>query len=66
MSTHGTTTFVIKPSKSGTFSEAQKMCKADGLELFEPRDEATYLSVIKFAQADPIWLNVKRAAPENP
>ena len=66
VSTHGKKKIVIKPSKSGTFAEAQKICRMSGLTLFEPRDEATYKNIIKFAQVDPIWLNIKRSSLEKP
>ena len=48
---------------SGNMSEAQHICKANGLQLFEPRDEATFDAVYKVAKdarLDQVWLNIMR------
>ena len=53
------------PSKSGNFAEVQNICKDKGLQLFEPRDEATYEAVYKAAmetKLDRIWVNIIRAS----
>ena len=57
------------PSKSGNFTEAQNICKNKGLQLFEPRNEATYEAVYKAAmevRIDRIWVNIIRATSEEP
>ena len=64
---HGGKKFVIKPSKSGNFSEASKICEAEGMMLFEPRDNGTFSAVhVKAREAgqDLIWLNIGRDNPD--
>ena len=61
--------FVIMPSKSGNFEEVQNICKHKGLQLFEPRNEATYEAVYKAAmeaRLDNIWVNIKRPTSKEP
>ena len=64
---HGGRKFVIKPSKSGNFSDATKICEADGMMLFEPRDNDTFSVVHERAREagqDLIWLNIGRDGPD--
>ena len=59
--------FVIKPSKSGSFSRAKEICEAEGMMLFEPRDNGTFSAVHEKAKAagqDLIWLNIGRDSPD--
>ena len=56
------------PSKSGNLTEVQKICKDKGLQLFEPRNEATYEAVYEAAmeaKLDQIWINIIRASSED-
>ena len=57
------TTYKFKPSISGTLEEARSVCSADGMMLFEPRDQASYDAVLEQARTtgqDLIWMNVKQ------
>ena len=59
--------FVIKPSKSGDFSQASRICKDSGMMLFEPRDNATFYTVQEKAREaglDLIWVNIGRDNPD--
>merc|ERR1719357_332932 len=62
ITTNGTT-YKFKPSTSGTLEEARSVCSADGMMLFEPRDQASYDAVLEKARTtgqDLIWMNVKQ------
>ena len=57
------------PSKSGNLTEVQNICKDKGLQVFEPRNEATYEAVYKAAmevRLDQIWVNIIRPSSEEP
>ena len=59
--------FVIKPSKSGSFSRAKEICESEGMMVFEPRDNGTFSAVHEKAKAagqDLIWLNIGRDSPD--
>ena len=64
---HGGKKFIIKPSKSGNFSQASKICEAEGMMLFEPRGNSTLSAVHEKARKagqDLIWLNIGRDNPD--
>ena len=65
---HGGKKFVIKPSKSGNFSRASRICEESGMMLFEPRDNATFYAVHEKAREaglNLIWLNIGRDDPDS-
>ena len=56
------------PSKSGNLTEAQNICTDKGLQLFEPRNKATYEPVYNAAmeaRLDQIWVNIIGGASED-
>ena len=64
---HGRKKFVIKPSKSGNFSRASRICEDSGMMLFKPKDNVTFYTVHEKARAaglDLIWLNIGRDNPD--
>ena len=62
---HNGMKFSIKPSRSGNFTEVQRLCEDGGQILFEPRDEATWDAVYAKAREAGqtlIWLGIQQNA----